>query len=69
MLQRYAFGQAGIGFDHDEDGRDGDHCAFEHGGQEFGLVVTERMIGIWRHGAYPDRAVGGNRCHDIDDAF
>ena len=54
MLERYAVHKSAIGLDQDQHGRDGDHRAFEHGCEEFGLVVTERMIGVGRLGAHAD---------------
>ena len=53
----------------DEQRRNDDQCAFEHGGEIFRLVVTELMVAIGRVPADLD----GNQSRDcrqhIDDAF
>ncbi len=54
MLERYAVHKSAIGLDQDQYGRDRDHRADEHGREEFGLVVAERMVGVGRLGADAD---------------
>ena len=69
MFELYALVKCRTGFEQDEDGRNGDHRAFEHRGEKFRFVVAERVIGIGGLGADENGGERGNRRHHVDDAF
>ena len=69
MLERYAVYKSAIGLDQNQHGGDGDHRADEHGCEELGLVVAERMVGVGGLGADADCDKSGDGGHDVDDAF
>ena len=49
--------------------RDDDEDAFEHGGEIFGLMVSEGMIPVSRRMADTDRPEGGGGGNHVDDRF
>ena len=69
MLERYAIYKSAIGLDQNQYGGDSDHRADEHGCEEFGLVVAERMVEVGGLGADADCDKSGDGGHDVDEAF
>ena len=68
-VQHMGCRKPGPGLFQDEKRRQNDHDAFQDGAEQFGFVVAVGVGGIGGPGCHIDRHQGGNRGHQIDDAF